>query len=428
MITNNNAAELSKLQAEYMSQNPQENLIFSNKDNLGLGINRNTDSINNNIMVIGDLHGGKNEKTIMDIINQQKTSFVIRDTVGFWYSHTYKSLRDNGYDIKCIDLNTPSHSNRYNPLGQDYDVSDIDTLSLAISSNAEDITSLNATCLNYLVKSVLSYIVGYEKKPSHCNLTYAYKLFEQSLEPMEGMWSKIDLLFKNMDRTKDDLDSFKIYAAFLNAAGDKRFALYKIAIDILAPYLALHELTSDSDIVFEDLYKKKTAIFVITPDKDKYDYQIIENLFFANLTKFVSTVDSANVNTQIILNDFGRMKKVNGFHVFCSDAGKHHTSVVLDVVSDKDFDQYTEGDRSCIINSCHTIIYNGLKNDFINRYIVEQSGTIAVIVKKGLLKKEERQIRPFIESDLAKLDNKKSIVLIKTFEPFIIDTPDIKID
>lgn len=134
--------------ADWLSDNEIDKILGRNNvPGIILG-KRNNDIIklpfnsffNKNIAVFGS---SGSMKTIGFLITnllellKYKKSIIVTDVKGEIYRKTNSIFRENGYIVKVFNLKDMAHSDRWNPLGENEDITDIQTSSNVIISGTQ---------------------------------------------------------------------------------------------------------------------------------------------------------------------------------------------------------------------------------------------------------------------------------------------------
>ena len=88
-------------------------------------------ALNDNVIVMGSSGTGKTHSFVKPNILQMNTNYVVADAKGEILADVGSSLKQNGYDIRVLNLVNLKHSMSYNPLK--YINNDLDLLSFADS-------------------------------------------------------------------------------------------------------------------------------------------------------------------------------------------------------------------------------------------------------------------------------------------------------
>lgn len=207
----------------------------------------------------------------IDALKQKAGSYVIKDVGGQIYDKTAKELRNDGYKIKCINLDEPEKSMKYNPLAYIHKESDVYLFLDAFLPNDNSDSSLWINAERYLIGAMVSYLC--------LNSSFQDKT-------MENMIKIINMNFPSQDNTdnrtefekiidevkNEDANALcvKMYHAFNTGAGPSiKAALVSISARLNIFNLnEIKEITSEDEIELDKLSDEKTALFIITESGD----------------------------------------------------------------------------------------------------------------------------------------------------------------
>ena len=205
--------------ADWMSEDEIEKVLGKN-ETPGIILGK----LNNDIIKLPfDSHFNKNiavfgssgsMKTIGFLITnllelfKYKKSIVVTDAKGEIYRKTSKLFRDNGYVVKVFNLNNMAHSDRWNPLGENEDITDIQTSSNVIISGTQKKTGKDdfwPRAEENLLKAFEFYFM--ENKLEQNTLTDIYKIIAS------GDIATLDTIFKRLPQESPARMSYNIFAS-----------------------------------------------------------------------------------------------------------------------------------------------------------------------------------------------------------------------
>lgn len=205
--------------ANWMSENEIEKVLGKNEvPGIILGKSNNNivklpfeSYFNKNIAVFGS---SGSMKTIGFLITnllelfKYKKSIIVTDAKGEIYRKTSKLFRDNGYIVKVFNLNNMAHSDRWNPLGENEDITDIQTSSNVIISGTQKKTGKDdfwPRAEENLLKAFEFYFM--ENKLEQNTLTDIYKIIAS------GDIETLDTMFKRLPQESPARMSYNIFAS-----------------------------------------------------------------------------------------------------------------------------------------------------------------------------------------------------------------------
>ena len=306
-------------------------------------------------------------------------SYVYTDPKGEIYDATAGFFRKNGYEIKVLNLVRPQYSDGYNPLMHVNSELDVDVIANTIvkgqkveGSSADPYWDDMA---EMLLKSLIYYLIATRPEEEQ-NLTSCAELVRAANSNGGG-----NLLSELMSRLPYDHPARMNYKS-IEIAPDKT---YGSILSTLQSKLGkfdtkeIAELTSTHTFDFTEIGRKKTAVFVISPDTHTaYDFlltiffaQMIQQLYdFADL----SPKGKLPVPTYFILDEFANIGKIPDFDkkISTSRSRKISFSVIL-----QNLDQLEgiyEKSYETIIGNCDTHVFLGSNSQKTVEYFSKALG------------------------------------------------------
>ena len=362
-------------------------------------------------------------------------SYVYTDPKGEIYDATAGFFRKNGYEIKVLNLVRPQYSDGYNPLMHVNSELDVDVIANTIvkgqkveGSTADPYWDDMA---EMLLKSLIYYLIATRPEEEQ-NLTSCAELVRAANSNGGG-----NLLSELMSRLPYDhparmnyksieIAPEKTYGSILSTLQSKlgKFDTKEIA-----------ELTSTNTFDFTEIGRKKTAVFVISPDTHTaYDFlltiffaQMIQQLYdFADL----SPKGKLPVPTYFILDEFANIGKIPDFDkkISTSRSRKISFSVIL-----QNLDQLEgiyEKSYETIIGNCDTHVFLGSNSQKTVEYFSKALGEKTISrdnitinkdnqgAKQGKSLSDQIMARALLTPDeLRRFDNDYCIIYEKGLKP-----------
>ena len=258
------------------------NLIFTSKNKLsfdGRKTRRNT-----NTVILGGSGTGKSRSYIGPNIAQLNSSYIITDPSGELYQNMYKFLKNNDYDVKVLNLQYPSMSNKYNPF--DYitrkedgscDESSVMKMVAAFldntgSKNAKEDEFWRASA-EALLCAAAFYII---ETQSYENWTFrnVSKLIRTAKKEASSSSSEtpFDSMMQIRGQQNPNSMAYSFYQTF-RLASDKTAESILVSTDVKLSKFAIPEINDltttdlinlDNNINLNTIADKKTALFIIT--------------------------------------------------------------------------------------------------------------------------------------------------------------------
>ena len=348
---------------EYSVLSKKEGMILAEKHYLPV-IPTPPQAKNGNILVIGGSGSGKSASFAIPNALQMLGSYIFTDPKGELYDRTAGIYKKYGYDVHVINLADPKYSDGYNPLAHIRGTTDVDIIAKIISKKDEvggkkgsdpfwDQTS------EALLKALMYYVLLNRPKEEH-SLASCLALVrlggENEGEDLMNLFMKLP--FDNPARRAFEtirLGSEKTFSNILVSLAAKLEAFDSEEIAAL---------TSTNTIEFEDLAKKKSVVYFITPESHS-TYDFLMNIFFSQLFQRLYEFGDKNggslpVPMFLILDEFANIGRIPNFERILSTcrSKKLHISIILQSI-DQLMEIYDEKVTENIMANCSTHLFLG---------------------------------------------------------------------
>ena len=348
------------------SRNGEQYQVLSNKKGIILAEDNYlpVDKRGNvNVLVVGGSGSGKSASYSIPNAFQQLGSYIFTDPKGELYDRTAGYLKQNGYEIKVLNLVKPQNSDGYNPLMHISSEIDVDVIANTIvkgqktdSGGSDPFWDDSA---EMLLKALIYYLMATRPEEEQ-NLASCAELV-RAANSNGGSNLLTELMSKlpydhpaRMNYKSIEIAPEKTYSSILSTLQSKlgKFDSKEIA-----------ELTSTDTIKFEDIGSKKTAVYVISSDTHTA-YDFLLTIFFAQMIQQLYNFADDNggklkVPTYFILDEFANIGKIPDFDkkISTSRSRKISFSVILqnldqlEAIYDKSYET--------IIGNCDTHVFLG---------------------------------------------------------------------
>ena len=370
---------------------------------------------NVNVLVVGGSGSGKSASYSIPNAFQQLGSYVFTDPKGELYDRTAGYLKQNGYEIKVLNLVKPQNSDGYNPLMHISSEIDVDVIANTIvkgqktdSGGSDPFWDDSA---EMLLKALIYYLMATRPEEEQ-NLASCAELV-RAANSNGGSNLLTELMSKlpydhpaRMNYKSIEIAPEKTYSSILSTLQSKlgKFDSKEIA-----------ELTSTDTIKFEDIGSKKTAVYVISSDTHTA-YDFLLTIFFAQMIQQLYNFADDNggklkVPTYFILDEFANIGKIPDFDkkISTSRSRKISFSVILqnldqlEAIYDKSYET--------IIGNCDTHVFLGSNSYKTVEYFSKALG-------EKTIERESISARALMTPDeLRRLDNDLCIIFEKGIKP-----------
>lgn len=413
--------------------NKRSGFILSKEHYLGTDLKRVI--INKNILVVGGSGAGKSACFIKPNILQMLGSYVITDPKGELYRETSGYLKANGYEVKAFNLVNPNYSDRYNPLAHIIDHQSVDIIAHTIVMGAKkEGGSSNDPfwdeTAKMLLKACIYYVISALPEEEQ-NISSCLNIIRQG--------GSDDKVFKQifLNELKKDHPGRKEYENFSTAADKTMQSIIISTISKITAFdtPAMQRITTSNNIDFDQLGKKKMALFVITSASDS-TYDFISTMFFSQmLQKLYLQADNngGTLKNQVyfLLDEFSNIGQIPDFNKKLSTTRSLGISISIVVQSLDQLESLYKDTYENIIGNCDTQLFLGSQSIKTCEYFSKSLGEKTIkfksrsvskdkteTEKQGVSISEQRQGRELMTIDeLKRLNPNDEIIVVRTLKP-----------
>ena len=437
---------------------------------------RHTD-LNNNILVIGGSGSGKTFRFVKPQLMQMFGSYIITDPKGELYRDTSAFLKQNGYEIKVLNLLDEEQmvkSSHFNPFS--YVRSEVDILKL-ITNLIKNTTPEGATSNDPFWEraegmglQALFYYVWLEGVPEHI---WEYKrpngeddrerilaaIHDPAIPKVHNVRGVMELLkfaeFKEDPRTGEKLESTldiimndlelrsPNHKAVLNynkvmrgAADTVRSVIISMNARLASVETeAILSILDDDEMDIELIGTRKTAIYCVIPDNDPtYNFLVgmMYNIMFQRLYYEADFVHGGSLPVPVtfLLDEFDNVALPENFLSLLSTMRSRNISSVIII---QDLSQiktrYKDGAHQKLLANCDTWVYLGGNGPDTQKELSELMGkaTIDKRTNGETLGKQGSSSRNYdivgrelmFPDELRKIEGNICIMFIRGFDPIM---------
>ena len=220
-------------------------------------------------------------------LSKYRKSIIVTDPKGEIYRTTSSYFKNIGYTVKVLNLKDMKHSDRWNPLQENEDITDVQTSSDVIISNTQRHSKGGDEFWPRAEENLLRAFEFYQLKnlSENNNLTNIYKHISN------GDITEIDRLFKTIPEDEPAKMSYNVFASGSDTI--KASVITGLGTRLqLFQNEDLQNLTSETDIDLSLPGKEACIYYIITSDMDS-SFDFIASLFYTFLfIKLVRYADS----------------------------------------------------------------------------------------------------------------------------------------
>lgn len=377
---------------------------------------------------------GKSASYVIPNAYQALGSYVFTDPKGELYDKTAGYLKSQGYDIKIFNLVRPQNSDGYNPLMHIASEIDVDIIANTIvkgqGSLGEKSDPYWEDMAEMLLKALIYFLMA-TRPDEEQNLSSCAELVRAANSSSSG-----NLLTELMNQLPYDHPARMNYKS-IEIAPEKT---YGSILSTLQSKLGkfdskeIAELTSTDTINFEDIGRKKTAVYVISSDTHgAYDFLL--TIFFSQMIQQLYDFADENggalpVPTYFILDEFANIGRIPDFDkkISTSRSRKISFSVILQNLDQ--LEAVYEKSHETIMGNCDTHLFLGSNSQKTVEYFSKALGEKTLIRdsisvnrnrdnwKQGSSISDQLMGRALLTPDeLRRLDNDICIIYEKGIKP-----------
>ena len=359
---------------------------------------------------------------------------MFTDPKGELYDKTAGYLKANGYDIKVFNLINPKNSDGYNPLLHIKNDIDVDIIANIIVKGQSDSTASKDpfwdNTSEMLLKSLIYYLID-RGRPEERNLASCAELVRAANNN-----GGENLLTNLMSKFPPEHPARKNYKS-IETASDKTYGTILTSLQSnLGKFDSadIAELTATNTINFEDIGRKKTAVYVISSDTHgAYDFLL--TIFFSQMIQ--QLYDFADINggrlpvpTYFILDEFANIGRIPDFDKKISTSRSRGISFSVILQTVDQLEAIYEKSYETIMGNCDTHLFLGSNSQKTVEYFSKALGektitrdSISVSKDKdsrrsGSNISDQSMARALLTPDeLRRLDNDLCIIYEKGIKP-----------
>jgi Type IV secretory pathway, VirD4 components len=289
--------------------------MFQSLDNMGIAKHNNYNGRNVNVAVIGGSGAGKTFGLVGPNILQANCNYIITDPSGELFRDYSWFLENEGYRVKCFNLDHMDRGNHYNPFNYIHSDKDIEVLVTTLISSTtppeknggDPFWEKSETALlNALIAYLYHYCI-----PSTRNFSQVMELLRAAEidENDSSFQSPLDIMMQQIEERDPDGFCIKQWKNFKMGAGKTlKSILISIAVRLQAFDLEdVAELTNTDDIDLDSVGDEKTAIFVIIPTGEK-TFNFLASLMYSQLfQRMYGYAENTSMYSMLVKNEDGEV-------------------------------------------------------------------------------------------------------------------------
>lgn len=440
-------ADINIVNKRLRDKDDSKNRILSK--NVRMSTDTKITGINNNMLVIGGSGAGKTFYMVKPNIMQMmpKGSFIATDPKGELLRTTGRMLKNNGYNVKVLNLIDMAKSDCYNPFRYIRTENDVIKLVTNIISNTTPKEAAPTdpfwTHAEGMLLQALFYYVWLELPVNQKNFQSVLKLLSEA-EVNDKKDSKLTIRMKRLAETStlgENHPAYRQYMKVVRGAGDTVRSIIISANSRLAllenPQIL--RILSKDDINLAELgigtkgnRRKRTALFCVIPDSDK-SYNFIVGMLYTQLFQELYYQADFNyggklpLDVTLMLDEFANVALPDDFCSLLSTMRSRKISAVIIIQNLAQIKALFKETWETITGNCDTLVYLGGNEKSTHEYISELLGKGTIDKRstgetKGTHGSSSRNYdvlgRSLMNPDeVRNMDNKNCLIFIKGFNP-----------
>ena len=429
------------------------NAQFAQKDSipltqhvrLGLDTHKHRRSLN--VLVIGGSGAAKTRSFVLPNILTANTNYVITDPKSEVLLATGGYLKEQGYDVRVLNLVNLEQSDGYNPFRYLRDEKDVLKLvnnliqsTTPKGSHESDPfwTKAETALLQAIILMLFQEAPEYEQ-----NFSMVMRVLEYAevREEDEGHVSPLDLLFESIERRKPDSVAVRQYKVFKLAAGKTAKSILVSTAVRLAPFnlLQIQALTDHDDMDLYTLGEKKVALYAVIPDNDNTFNFLVSLLYAQAFQALYYSADQIHHgplprHVRFVLDEFAAMP-LPGFTRELATMRSRSISASVIIQNMAQIKELYKDSWETIPGNCDTILYLGGNESSTHKYVSEMLGKATIDTKThGQTKGKSGSYstnfqmsgRELLTPDeVRKLDNRYALLFIRGASPVMDEKYDL---
>ena len=408
--------------------------------------------LNGNILICGGSGAGKTFYEVKPNLMQMPhhCSFICTDPKGEILRSCGQMLKDNGYNVKVINLLDMERSDCYNPFFYIREETDVVKLITNLIANT---TPKGASPSDPfwekaegLFLQAVFYYVWMEEPPARRNFETVLKLLGEAEVMEQDKLSKLGMRMKLLEETGPlgaAHPAVKQYNKCMRGAGDTVRSIIISANSRLA-FLENRQvlrMLSRDDLNLAELGtgvngdgETRSALFCVIPDSDK-SYNFIIGMLYTQIFQELYYQADFNcggrlpVHVTFMLDEFANVALPDDFCSLLSTMRSREISSIIIIQNFAQLKALFKDTWETVPGNCDTFIYLGGNEQSTHKYVSELLGK-GTIDKKSSGETKGRQGSSsrnydvlgrelFTADEVRKLDNRKCIIFIRGFDPIM---------
>lgn len=388
---------------------------------------------NINTLIVGGSGSGKSAGYSKPNAYQMLGSYVFTDPKGELYDDTAGYLKEHGYDIKVLNLVNPQNSDGYNPLMHVASELDVDVIANTVVKGQASESKSDPywdDMAEMLLKALIYYLIATRPEEEQ-NLASCSELVRAA-----NTNGGSNLLTELINQLPYDHPA-RMYYKSIEIAPEKTYGSILSSLQSkLGKFDSkdIAEVTSTDTINFEDIGKKKTAVYVISSDTHTA-YDFLLTIFFSQMIQQLYNYADLNggklqMPVFFILDEFANIGRIPDFDKKISTSRSRGIQFSVILQNLDQLEAVYEKSYETIIGNCDTHVFLGSNSYKTVEYFSKALGEKTIFRrqkstnrdkhwhKQGFNDSEQMLGRALMTPDeLRRMDNDECIIFEKGIRP-----------
>ena len=363
----------------------KENKILTRNVRLGLDTHKHRRSLN--VLVIGGSGAAKTRSYVKPNILEANTNYVVTDPKQEVLTATGGWLKQNGYEIRVLNLVNLEQSDGYNPFRYLRDEKDalklVNNLIQATTpkgSHESDPfwTKAETALLQAIILMLFQEAPEYEQ-----NFSMVMRVLEYAevKEEDEEYISPLDLLFQAIEQDRPDSVAVRQYKVFKMAAGKTLKSIQITLVSRLEKFNleSLAGMTQTDEMELWSLGEKKTAIFAVIPDNDSSFNFIVGLLYTQLFQQLYYQADVVHggrlpIHVHFVMDEFSNVALPDEFDKLLATMRSREISVSIIIQNLAQLKALFEKQWESLVGNCDEFLYMGGNEQSTHEYVSKLLG------------------------------------------------------
>ena len=354
---------------------------------VSMGLNGRTHRRNLNILCCGGSGAGKTRFFAKINLMNAACSYVVLDPKSEMLRDCGNLLKEQGYEIKVLDLINMDKSHCYNPFVYLKSDNDIQRLVTNLFKNTTPKGSQSQDpfwdqAASMLLLALIFYL-HYEAPEEEQNFPMVMEMIRagEVREDMEDFRSPLDELFDRLEMRNPDHIALKYYRNYRSGSGKTLKSIQITLASRLEKFNldSLAGITQTDEMDLWSLGEKKTVIFACIPDNDSSFNFIVGMLYTQLFQQLYYQADQVHggrlpIHVHFIMDEFANVALPDDFDKLLATMRSREISVSIIIQNMAQLKALFEKQWESIVGNCDTFLYLGGNEQSSHKYVSELLG------------------------------------------------------